>query len=509
MNPRGLGSLSLLAWLGACALDERDLIQAPRAEAGSDGRADAADTPTRDEGLSSTAGGASSPPASAGTGGTSSEASESSSPATTPGEIAGDGDAGPPGSEAGICLPSPCANGSCVARGGVARCECEAGYAGPTCAEDVDDCADGPCENGAECSDRVAGFACDCRGLAFAGERCALPRFQVLSSPGGTGVFALPTGVTADGAVVVGKTSSGEALLGSFRWSSAEGLIDLTPALGTSVNGISDDGSIVLGTENGELGPSFVWSQALGSVALPAAPGLPDCAASDLDLDGSHLAGTCYDAERRNWNAVRWVVEDGVARVDVLPNTLGGTQSEGRAINRDGTRIAGTSFANGGHAVLWTIDGAGLPRAEDVGLLPSPGLYPRVSAVSDDGASASGDDGTNAFGWTAARGLQLLPQPVPTDPAANAGVTDMDASGSVVVGFLIPAASGYAFETLVWDVTGAHRLRDLLIAAGVAPSALDGWTLSNPRAISADGNTIIGQGRSPSGDSAGWIARWR
>ncbi|MEO8183620.1 MAG: hypothetical protein ABI895_32715 [Deltaproteobacteria bacterium] len=396
-----------------------------------------------------------------------------------------------------------CIHGSCSESG---SCVCIDGYTDPTCSTDIDDCAAQACYSGGRCSDRIAGYVCDCTGLAYAGPQCRFERFRGL--PISSGLTLFPAAVSGDGRVVVGTTSSGEDSIGSFRWTITDELA-LYSDLGTGVRGLSQDGAVLLGVDSGTTDVSFVWRDTSGRVTLPAPDGLPSCVASDLDRDGSHVTGTCYDAERTAWNAVRWVVRDGMARVDVLPNSLGGTQSNGYAINADGTRISGSSFAAGGHAMLWTLSETALPFGEDLGLLPNAGVYPTARALSEDGLSVAGDDGSNAFTWTQIQGIRLLPQPVPADASASGFAIDMDAAGSVVVGGLLPSAGGTAFETLVWDANGAHRLRQLLVDAGVVASAIEGWQLSNPSAISADGLSVVGVGISPSGEQRGWIAHLR
>lgn len=42
------------------------------------------------------------------------------------------------------------------------ECECEDGWTGKNCDEELDECVSAPCLNGATCKDRLNGFDCTC-----------------------------------------------------------------------------------------------------------------------------------------------------------------------------------------------------------------------------------------------------------------------------------------------------------------------------------------------------------
>ncbi|XP_028903316.1 protein delta homolog 2 [Ornithorhynchus anatinus] len=73
------------------------------------------------------------------------------------------------------CLMRPCANGA-TCRDGINRfsCLCPAGFAGRFCTVNLDDCASRPCQNGARCRDRVRDFDCVCPD-GFGGKTCQFP----------------------------------------------------------------------------------------------------------------------------------------------------------------------------------------------------------------------------------------------------------------------------------------------------------------------------------------------
>jgi uncharacterized membrane protein len=144
---------------------------------------------------------------------------------------------------------------------------------------------------------------------------------------------------------------------------------------------------------------------------------------------------------------------------------------------------------------------------EDLGALPDAGVYPEAHGISGDGVVVVGRDGEEAFRWTQASGIQILRQPNPADPNSNAEANWASADGSLLVGDMWPKSGGLPTDTLVWNLSGAHRLRDLLVAAGVTPTALQGWVLGGPGGVSADGKVVVGGGVNPSGQGEAWIAR--
>lgn len=70
------------------------------------------------------------------------------------------------------CAGAPCLNGgTCTDATDGFTCACAAGFEGPTCATNIDDCAGNPCLNGGTCTDSTDSFTCACAG-SFEGDRC-------------------------------------------------------------------------------------------------------------------------------------------------------------------------------------------------------------------------------------------------------------------------------------------------------------------------------------------------
>ena len=91
------------------------------------------------------------------------------------GASAGEGGAAGQGGAPGTtCDPNPCVHGTCTLANSASgfSCACDAGYEGPRCAVNHDDCSPMPCLNGGTCTDRVNDFKCDCNGTGYSGTTC-------------------------------------------------------------------------------------------------------------------------------------------------------------------------------------------------------------------------------------------------------------------------------------------------------------------------------------------------
>lgn len=88
--------------------------------------------------------------------------------------------------------------------------------------------------------------------------------------PGGMFDGSTANGISADGSVVVGRSRNDEE---AFRWTQATGMVGLGTLPGGAFSsfalGVSADGSVVVGTTSGSnFGQAFRWTQATGMVGL-------------------------------------------------------------------------------------------------------------------------------------------------------------------------------------------------------------------------------------------------
>jgi len=70
------------------------------------------------------------------------------------------------------CEAQPCVHGTCSSSGTDYTCACTAGYDGPNCDNDIDDCATVVCNNGGVCIDGIESATCDCSGTGYSGTGC-------------------------------------------------------------------------------------------------------------------------------------------------------------------------------------------------------------------------------------------------------------------------------------------------------------------------------------------------
>ncbi|XP_062398032.1 neurogenic locus notch homolog protein 1-like [Sardina pilchardus] len=92
------------------------------------------------------------------------------------------------------CITNPCPQSShCLTNpiNGEAVCNCHAGYVGPHCNIDVDECDHhNPCEHGGRCINTVGSFSCQCP-VGYTRSRCELDINECLSNPCPNGATCL------------------------------------------------------------------------------------------------------------------------------------------------------------------------------------------------------------------------------------------------------------------------------------------------------------------------------
>lgn len=285
--------------------------------------------------------------------------------------------------------------------------------------------------------------------------------------PGGP-IRSLAKGVSADGSVIVGWGVSANNEPGTteaFRWTESTGMIGLGDLADGEFDSdawsVSADGSVVVGEANGLYfgGPAFGrqafrWTVGTGMVSLGNLSGDPFFSfARDVSADGDVVVGQSDESNSCTSMGFQWIEGTGMSRLGDLPG--GSCWSMTRGVSADGTKMAGSAVSGQGmEAVVWSPSFLG-PMA--LGDLPGGQFYAEGWAVSADGTLVVGlgrtNDGERAF---------------------------------------------------VWDAVNGMRQLDILLNQEYGVD-LNGWVLNEARDISADGRTIVGIGRNPQDDKEGWV----
>ncbi len=323
-----------------------------------------------------------------------------------------------------------------------------------------------------------------CSPLALA--QPSITDLNVLS--GGSPTYSYTTGISADGNVVTGYSSSAAGQR-AFRWTAAGGMQNLGVLSGFSLRSsgqaLSADGSVIAGVSTGanNTARAFRWTAATGMQSIGVLGTGSASYARAISADGSIIAGGSYTSGFNGATAVRWTAATGM-------QTLNGMPSNAASITSNGQIIAGT-FSDAeafSRAFRWT-SAAGM---QDLGILPDADSA-EANALSADGAIAVGYSGdqfnltfNHAFRWTAAGGMQDLGTLNGSDfSVANA----VSADGAVVVGSSNLPSGDRAF---IWTAgLGMVDLETYLVGLGVD---MTGWVMNSATGISADGSAITGYG---------------
>ena len=218
--------------------------------------------------------------------------------------------------------------------------------------------------------------------------------------------------ISGDGRHVVGLgwTTEGTADTHAMQWTEGVGITDLGSAtVGNSAraNGVSHDGTVVVGWQDGAGRQGSVWVDGVQELIFDDA-GRPVSEAFDVSDDGVWAVGFAVGGP---FGAVdTWRYNTVTDTFETIPNlTVGGESRMGAAaVNEDGSLIGGGTWGFGpatfGRGFIWQ-DGVGTMPVSD--FLDSQGVdYPAgytfsfVSAISADGQWLAGWGYTDTIGNT-------------------------------------------------------------------------------------------------------------
>jgi probable HAF family extracellular repeat protein len=278
----------------------------------------------------------------------------------------------------------------------------------------------------------------------------------------------------------------------------------------SEANGVSADGSVVVGHGNSASGPeAFRWEDT-GTCALdntgpdPCMVGMGDLAgvsfrsrASGASANGSVVVGSA-SSTLSLYEAFRWDAGGGMVGLGLITGHL--SSSSASASSADGSVVVGYgNSASGAEAFRWTSGGGMV----GLGNLPGGFVNSHAYGVSANGSVIVGESRVSstweAFRWTQAGGMVSLGDL----PGGNvrSRAYGVSADGSVVVG-IGDSAAGY--EAFVWDsANGMRTIHQVLTNAGID---LTGWTLTRANGVSADGRAVVGYGTNPLGRKEAFLA---
>jgi probable HAF family extracellular repeat protein len=225
--------------------------------------------------------------------------------------------------------------------------------------------------------------------------------------------FATSSGwaVSADGSTVVGSsgvyssTSSRPTFVvnDAFRWKSSSGLAGVGGSTRSAL-AVSADGRVAVGNTDDNL--AFRWSQSSGIASLGDLPGgLSASSANGVSSDGTIVVG--YGTSDAGTEAFRWQQGAGMVGLGDLP---GGTfTSVAFEVSADGTVVVGYGNSESGNEAFRWTQASGMIGLGD---LPGGMFGSYANDVSANGSAVVGygttDDGTEAFVWDATRGMRNL-----------------------------------------------------------------------------------------------------
>jgi uncharacterized membrane protein len=354
-------------------------------------------------------------------------------------------------------------------------------------------------------------------GICLTGQgRAAVPPFTGLGDLPSGEVSSAAWGVSADGSVVVGGTGFAGAAYRdnvfssstmAFRWTHPEGMTAISPFGARQALAVSNDASVIAG----EIGASsagdtygFRWPALDGNPSHIHLgwPNPPLVRVGGVSGDGRVVVGhSRYSFLPSPQFAYRWTAEDGFQSLGVPPGGLYASMQKPHAVSADGSVIVGSTglFPGAGrYAFRWT-ESTGFTLL--TGLLD--GFSQEAWGVSADGTVIAGSahDGTirRPVRWLGDGSVVALD----AGGISSGYATAVAADGLSIIG-TVKSAANLESHPFIWDQqNGLRRLDDLLVSLG---ANLDGWTLTEATGICANGLTIVGYGRNPSGSTEAWIA---
>jgi probable HAF family extracellular repeat protein len=258
----------------------------------------------------------------------------------------------------------------------------------------------------------------------------------------------------------------------------------------------SSDGEVVAGSDGSVFDPypteAFQWTSKTGMRRVGRV-------VSSGELEGTSIYGISSDGSVMvgvdDINGVRWL--DGVQNSIPIP-----TFEAANAVTSDGSAVFGNNHLR--ISVRWTQPQGTVSLGDLPGGQPA-GTALAVSSGGDvvvgmSSSSHSSQGRFEAFRWTASTGMVGLGD-------LEGGVFDSRANGVSGDGRIV-IGNGHTASiedvAFVWDpLNGIRDLRQVLMDE--YQMDLSAWLLRGATGISADGRTVVGYGTNPQGTTEGWM----
>ena len=347
--------------------------------------------------------------------------------------------------------------------------------------------------------------------------------FQGLGSLSGDPFLSRANAISADGSLIVGDSliysnnSGGGVAYEGFVWDEVNGMTGLGDLPGhtfnSQANGISGDGSLVVGRSNGSGTEGVIWDQVNGLQSIGQLLGLTPgvdrpypTEMFDISTDGSTVVGYSI-----NDGAIVWDRQNGTIKTLQTPNnSFFPTQAFG--VSGDGSKIVGVGISsrNSEGFIYDEINGL-----RSIGTL-SNGTNRQFSVaheISTDGSLVVGRSASSynqsrssynfeAIIWDEIDGIQPLGYlSLHNNGSYYSEAFSVSGDGSTVVGTSIDTDAYRGFN---WNK--AHGMQDIESILTNAGIDIRGWNLTQINSISDDGSTIVGSGTNPDGNTEAWIA---
>jgi uncharacterized membrane protein len=269
-------------------------------------------------------------------------------------------------------------------------------------------------------------------------------------------------GVSGDGSVPVGRSSSG-----AVRWvAGLPQLLVAEPSTSTAAYAASMDGSVVVGSRRtaANYPEAFRWTASSGATQLLVSASALDCSSDGSVIVGRHdPSGFGVSPGGFIWNAGTLIVRSGN-----IEHPVGITR-----VSANGAHVGGYFSQWSAQATIWNNQGS-------IEAVLGSGV---VSGVPGSLPPATGYDGLTPLLWL----NTAYTLPIATGPWTPQACSD---DGHVVVGCRSNLPQPGSDATLWNPAAGSRNLKTILLDLGVA--AVADWTIHEANDVSIDGRVVIG-----------------